>query len=186
MLTISGTTFLLSIILSIGSNGLLAIIPFVLSFVVLFFIVFIGVCFDIVGVAAAAGQETPFHAMASNRLDGAKQCIWLVRNADQVATYCSDVVGDIAGTLSGAIAAAIVFRIVLIGPRVNETIVTTVLIGLVAALTVFGKAMGKTVAINRSTDILYKVGRILFMLERVGIKIAKDNLKKKPKRLEGK
>ncbi len=146
----------------------------------LFFIVFVGIIFDVVGVAATAGSEKPFHAMASNRLPGSKQSIWIVRNADRVATFCSDVVGDIAGTLSGAIGAAIVFRILLIGPRFSETLLTTVLIGIVAAVTVMGKSMGKSLAISRSTEILYISGRLLHVGEQMGIKIA-INSKYKPK-----
>jgi hypothetical protein len=77
----------------------------------LFFIILVGIVFDIVGIAATAAQEAPFHARASRRLLGAKKSIWIVRNADKVASFCNDVVGDICGTVSGAVGASIVFSL---------------------------------------------------------------------------
>ena len=179
VLRIAVITFVLSIVFNLGSSSLLGIMPLVYSFGLLFFIVFVGILFDIVGVAAAAGQESPFHAMAANRIPGAKQAIWMLRNADQVATYASDVVGDISGTLSGAIGAAIVFRIVLYQPAMNDMILTTLMIAVVAAVTVGGKAWGKTVAITRCTEILYITGRIMAALEPLGIHLAKPTKKRK-------
>ena len=175
VLTIVLMTFFLSIVFNLGSSSLLRIVPLVFSFGLLFFIVLIGIVFDIVGVAAAAGKESPFHAMAANRIPGAKQGIWMLRNADRVATFASDVVGDIAGTLSGAIGAAIVFRLLLTQPGWNETALTTLTIAVVAAVTVGGKAWGKTIAISRCTEILYIAGRVLYMLEPFGLRLEKSN-----------
>ncbi len=175
ILTIVLMTFFLSIVFNLGSSSLLRIVPLVFSFGLLFFIVLIGIVFDIVGVAAAAGKESPFHAMAANRIPGAKQGIWMLRNADRVATFASDVVGDIAGTLSGAIGAAIVFRLLLTQPGWNETALTTLTIAVVAAVTVGGKAWGKTIAISRCTEILYIAGRVLYMLEPFGLRLEKSN-----------
>src|SRR5690554_1680997 len=104
-------TFFLSVVLNFGSNSVLSFLPLTLSFMLLLFVILIGVLFDIIGVAATAGNEAPFHAMASNKVSGAKQAIWLVRNADGVSTFCNDLVGDVAGTLSGAIGVAVIFRI---------------------------------------------------------------------------
>lgn len=178
-LIIGALTFFLSLMFNLGSNSLLAVLPFLLSIVLLIVIIFVGILFDIIGVAAAAGEETPFHAMASNRISGARQGIWLLRNADTVATFCSDVVGDIAGTLSGAIGAALVFRLLLIEPSFNETVLTTLVVSLVAASTVGGKALGKNVAIHRSTEIIYVVARILASLERIGLKIIPEGKNRK-------
>lgn len=91
--------------------------------------------------------------------------MWLVRNADGVSTFCNDLIGDVAGTLSGAIGVAIVFKL-------NSTsLATTLMVALIAALTVGGKALGKTFAITNSTNILLITGRILYSLEPIGIKI---------------
>lgn len=127
-----------------------------------------GIVFDVIGVAAAAGREAPFHAMASNRVRGAREGIWLVRNADKVSVFCNDVVGDIGGTLSGAVGASIVFQLISQGFPMTETILSTLMIALVAALTVGGKAVAKSFAINRSVDILLVAGKLLYVLEKVG------------------
>ncbi len=170
VIAIALLTFFLSIILNLGSSSLLRVLPLGFSFGLLFFIVFVGIIFDILGVAAAAGHEKPFHAMAAKRIPGARNAIWMLRNADQVAAFASDVIGDIAGTLSGAIGAAIVFRLLLIQPELNDTILTTLLVAAVASVTVGGKTYGKTLAINRSTQILYIAGRVLYLLQRIGIR----------------
>lgn len=165
--TIGGMTFLISVLLNISSTTVLALSPIHISFLLLFLIILIGIVFDIIAVAAAAGQEAPFHAMASDRVPGAKQCIWLVRNADRVSTFCGDVVGDIAGTLSGATATAIIFQLLIYSPQLNEGLVNTLLLAFVAAFTVAGKAAGKNFAITRSTEILYVVGRILYSFQNI-------------------
>ncbi len=170
VIAIALLTFFLSIILNLGSSSLLRVLPLGFSFGLLFFIVFVGIIFDILGVAAAAGHEKPFHAMAAKRIPGARNAIWMLRNADQVAAFASDVIGDIAGTLSGAIGAAIVFRLLLIQPELNDTILTTLLVAAVASVTVGGKTYGKTLAINRSTQILYIAGRVLYLLQKIGIR----------------
>ncbi len=169
VVVIAVLTFVLSSVFNLGSASLMRMLSLPYSFLLLAIIVAVGIVFDTLGVAAAAGSETPFHAMAAKRIVGAKQCIWMLRNADHVAAFASDVVGDIAGTLSGAIGAAIVFRLLLLRPSLNETLWTTTVIGFVAALTVGGKAYGKTVAIEHSTEILFLAGRVLAAFERIGI-----------------
>lgn len=130
--------------------------------VVVLCIVFIGALFDMLGMAAAAARETPFHAMASKRVFGARKSIVIVRNAEKVSSICSDVVGDIAGVLSGAGALAVSVQLL-------TTIHTTgwrqeaVKIGITAvitSLTVGGKAIGKTLAIHAPTPIILIAGRV--------------------------
>ncbi|HHX01897.1 MAG TPA: hypothetical protein GX739_04405 [Firmicutes bacterium] len=175
------TTFIISVLINFSSNAVLEFSPLSVSFILLFFIVLLGIVFDIIGTAAASGEEDPFHAMASDKVVGAKHSIWLVRNADKVASFSNDVVGDIAGTISGAIAAVVVFRLVTSYPQIRENIANTVLIGFVAAVTVGGKAYAKSFAINRSTDILYLAGRVLYALEKVGLRIVQTDKAKNRK-----
>ena len=46
-------------------------------------------------------------------------------------------------------------------------IVSLLMSALVAGLTVGGKAIGKTVAINSCTDIVHTVGKIIFQIHRL-------------------
>lgn len=179
VLTLTLTTFFLSLALNLGSNSVLSFLPLTLSLMLLLFIILIGVLFDIVGVAATAGTETPFHAMASNRLKGAKQAIWLVRNADGVSTFCNDLIGDVAGTLSGAIGVAVVFNLPTVSLGLGEALATTFMVAFIAALTVGGKSIGKNFAISNSTAILIVAGRLLHSLDRIGIKVGKAPAKNK-------
>ena len=58
----------------------------------------------------------------------------------------------------------------------NENISSIVLTSIIAALTVGGKAMGKTFAIQNSKDIIFGVGKMLSFLERnFHIVIIKEN-----------
>jgi len=171
ILTLTTVTFLVSLAFNLGSNSVLSFVPLTLGLVLLLFIILIGVIFDIVGVSATAGEEAPFHAMATNRVPGAKEAIWLVRNADSVSTFCNDLIGDVAGTLSGAVGVAIVFNLGRLSAGLGETLANTFMVALIAALTVGGKSMGKNFAISNSTTILMVVGRVLHSLGRVGIRV---------------
>jgi CBS domain containing-hemolysin-like protein len=126
-------------------------------------IVVIGAVFDMIGVAAAAARETPFHAMASKRVFGARRSIQIVRNAEKVSSICSDVVGDIAGVLSGAGALAVAVQMDA-AFQIHGWMEEVVLIGLTAfttSLTVGAKAYGKTVAIHAPTPIILYAGKII-------------------------
>lgn len=179
ILTLIIVTFMLSFAFNLGSNSVLSFVPLTLGLMLLLFIIIVGVIFDIVGVSATAGDETPFHAMASNRVLGAKQAIWLVRNADSVATLCNDLIGDVAGTLSGAVGVAIIFSLEGLSAGVGEALANTFIVALIAAITVGGKSIGKNFAISNATEILILVGRFMHSLERVGIRIASTTPKNK-------
>jgi hypothetical protein len=138
-----------------------------LSFLFLLAIIFIGIVFDVVGVACAVADESPFHAKAAKKLKGSSHAILLIRNADKVASFCNDVVGDICGTVSGALGATIAFQIVVNSPGINESILTIIMTGLVASLTVGGKAMGKRTALYDSEQIVFRAGRVLAWLDAI-------------------
>jgi len=161
-----GTFFLAMVISSYSQIFLNRINSLIFAFTLLLVIIFIGIIFDIVGIAAAAANEAPCHARASRRLPGAKQAIWLIRNADKVASFCNDVVGDICGTVSGSIGAIIVISLVPYFKEVEDWIIGTIMIGLVAALTVGGKAAGKSAAINNADSIILYVGQVMSWFQR--------------------
>ncbi|MDW7675693.1 MAG: hypothetical protein SCK28_14285 [Bacillota bacterium] len=178
-------TFLSAIVIVLGSEFFLnRITSLFLSFFILLIIILIGILFDIIGVAAAAAIEPPLHACAAKKQSGAQHAITLVRNADKVASFSSDVVGDIAGTVSGAIGASIIFRLTTLDPSYNSVVLGTIMTGVVAALTVAGKAFGKSFAINEANYIIFNVGRLLYMLEdKFGISIiCKSNSRSKQRR----
>ena len=147
-----------------ASSGLLA------AFAILLGIVFLGIIFDIIGMAVATASEKPFHSMAARKVPGAQEAIRLLRNAERVSSICNDVVGDICGVVSGGasatIAALILTHVDTLWPRA----VSLGMSALVAGLTVGGKAIGKTIAVNSCTQIVHLVGRILYTLNRLSKK----------------
>ena len=104
-------SFAISVIMSYISNEALANTGTVLSFVVLLFFIALGIMFDMIGVAATSATEKEFHSMAAHRVRGAREAVWMVRNAEKVSSICNDVVGDICGFISGATGALIVAHI---------------------------------------------------------------------------
>ncbi|MCG0274989.1 MAG: hypothetical protein L5655_02335 [Thermosediminibacteraceae bacterium] len=142
-------------------------------------IVFIGIMFDIIGIAVTSADETPFHAMAADKVPGGKEGVKLIRNADVVSNFCNDVVGDISGIISGAVGASIAAKILNSG-ELSEILVNTFIAGLISTITVGGKALGKTIAIQNSKNIVYRVAYILFLLKkRFGIDLFPRKMSKK-------
>lgn len=137
-----------------------------LAFILLALIILLGIVFDIIGVAATVASDRVFHAKAAKKVPGARQALGIVRNSHTVASFANDVVGDISGTLSGAIGAVIVLRLVM-GDAGDQIYAGTIMTAAVAALIVGGKAMGKSLAINRAEDIVFQVGRLVFWWERI-------------------
>lgn len=165
-------TFIVSILIFIASELLLRSVAFLLGLVLLIIIIFIGILFDIIGVAAAAADESALNAKAAKKISGAREAVFLVKNADKVASFCNDVIGDISGTLSGGIGAALVFQLVTSNPHPNKLIMSSLMAGTVAALTVGGKAFAKGFAINKSNEIIFWVGKIIKKVEDLlGIKL---------------
>ncbi len=162
-----GLTFFLTLGMGTISNSLVQGAGLGLTFLWLFSMVLLGIVFDIIGVAATAAQEKPFNAMGAKRIPGARHALRLVREADKVSAFSSDVIGDISGTISGALTMAIVIRLLTIYPYLNETATSAILTAFIAAMSVGGKASGKAFAIERSTYILHLVGRILESMEKI-------------------
>jgi hypothetical protein len=147
-------------------------------------IIGISIVFDIIGIAATAATEKPHHAKAANRVSGAKQTVYLLRNADFVANFCNDIVGDVAGTLSGAMAASILVDLIRVYPSLEnqEIFWNTFLLALVASLTITGKALGKTLAMNDADEIMSKVGTLIAKVEQITGHSFTDTKKKGGKR----
>ncbi|UOQ47491.1 hypothetical protein MUN88_15680 [Gracilibacillus caseinilyticus] len=175
-LSIAVITFVLAAIFSVVSSSILSGVSSIIGLTIVLIIVFTGVFFDMLGIAATAADEVPFHAMAAERVSGSKQAILVVRNADRFASFCNDVIGDISGIISGTASAIVILQIANnFGYSEGSTFqltINVILTSLVAALTVGGKALGKFLAINSSTKIIFFVGKIIaFSEEKFKIKI---------------
>jgi Mg2+/Co2+ transporter CorB len=134
------------------------------AFSILLLIVLIGIVFDVVGVAVTSADEKPFHSMAARKVPGAQDSIKLLRNAERVSSICNDVVGDICGVISGSASATIAAHMSLRLGEDKHMIIGLVMSGLVAGLTVGGKALGKSYAIGSCTKIVTFAGKFIYFI----------------------
>ena len=162
-------TILISGVISYASDKIMDQSTTTVAFLILLGIVLLGIVFDVIGVAVTSADEKPFHSMAARKVPGGIEAIRLLRNAERVSSICNDVVGDICGVVSGAAAATIaaqVFASMENAPTL-EDVIPLVMSALVAGLTVSGKAIGKTCAINSCTAIVSGVGRIIYFMNHI-------------------
>ena len=122
--------------------------------------IFIGIIFDIVGVAVNSADEKVFHSMNARKVKGSKVAVIFKKNADKVSSFCNDVIGDICGIISGAAGTTIAVNIAN-SLNVELLFVNLTVAALIAALTIGGKAMGKSFAMNKSDIILYEFAKIV-------------------------
>ncbi len=160
-------TFILSVTISVTTNIMLEKVNLAAAFLMLGIVVAMGIVFDIVGIAVTSASETPFHARSAKGVKGSRESIALIRSAEKVSNFCNDVVGDTVGVISGGLASAIVALIIAEYKNLNVVVLNLVLAGIVAAVTVGGKAMGKGIAIGKSDVIIARVGIILYYFKRI-------------------
>lgn len=163
--TIFLVTILISGCFSFLSDSLLDRVQPLAAFAILFFIVLVGILFDIIGVAVTTADEKPFHSMAAKNMPEAKEAIRLIRNANRVSSFCNDVVGDICGVISGSASAIIAVRVIVDFTPTMGSFFKLFMSALVSAATVGGKAVGKTFAINASTPIVHFAANVIFRVK---------------------
>ena len=167
VITIFFVTILISGAISLVSDEVMANSSVAVAFGILLAIIFLGIVFDIIGMAVATADEKPFHSMASRKVPGAHEAIRLLRNAERVSSICNDVVGDICGVVSGS-ASATIAALILAGTDLDwPRGISLAMSALVAGLTVGGKAIGKTIAVNSCTKIVHMVGRMIYGVNRI-------------------
>lgn len=154
----------LSALLSFFSSTALEGTGYIVAALVLAVFIGLGIVFDMIGVAATSGTEKEFHSMAAHKVRGAREAVWMVRNAEKVSSICNDVVGDICGIISGATGALIVTHITAGTDGATKVLVSLLITGLISAGTIGGKAAGKGIAVAASGKVLALCGRVLSVL----------------------
>lgn len=157
--------FVLACFFTLISETIVPNINIFLGIIITILIVLIGVCFDMIGVAVTTASEKPFHSMASKKIKGSKTSIWLIKNADKVSSFCCDVVGDICGIISGSTGAVIALTIHN-KLHINSLLITIIIMALISTLTIGGKAVEKSIAINNSEKIVKCVSNIISLIKR--------------------
>lgn len=178
VITIFLVTIVISAAISLISDEIMGSSGIVTAFLILLTIVLVGILFDIIGVAVTSADETPFHSMASRKVPGAQESIRLLRNASKVGSICNDVIGDICGVVSGSASATIAALVISKTDFGWPQVVTLAMSALVAGLTVGGKALGKSFAMNSATVIVHTVGRAIYGLHHISDFIGKKKNKR--------
>lgn len=178
VVTIFLVTIVISGTISFVSDEVMARSGIVTAFMILLAIILVGIIFDVIGMAVASADEKPFHSMAARKVSGAQQAISLLRNAERVSSICNDVVGDICGVVSGSASATIAAQILTNMDFGWPQVISLLMSALCAGLTVGGKAVGKTFAVNSATTIVHGVGRFLYWLDHVPALFRKKKNKK--------
>ncbi len=154
---------LLSSTISFLSSSIMEDAELVEAFIVLLVIVFLGILFDIIGVAVMSANEKPFHSMAAKKVPGAAEALKLLRNAEKVSNFCNDVIGDICGVVSGSASAVIAVKA--LTQVKSDTISQLIMSALVAGVTISGKACGKNIATSKSTSIVHIVSKMIYYIK---------------------
>lgn len=157
---ITSLAFLISFCFSFLSETFIPKAGLILGIIILIIVILIGIMFDMIGVAVTSADEKPFHSMSARKVKGANVAVMFKKNADKVSSFCNDVIGDICGIISGS-AGVIISTTLSQTLNVNIFAVTLIVTAIIAAFTIGGKALGKSVAINKSNYILYEFAKII-------------------------
>ena len=160
VVTIFLVTILISGTISLLSDIIMSVSTMFVAFLILLTIIFVGIVFDIIGVAVMSADEKPFHSMASKKRPGAQEALMLLRNAEKVSSFCNDVVGDICGVVSGSASAVIAVKA--LTQVESDTVAQLVMSAIVAGVTIAGKACGKNIAMSKCTQIVHLVSKPIY------------------------
>lgn len=160
ILIISLVSFLISFFFSLFSEIIIPNTTLIISIFSLFIFIFLGILFDMIGISVTVSDIKTFNSMASKQVRGANLAVKFIKNSEKVSSFCNDVIGDICGIVSGGAGVSIAHSIsnTFDVPFLYCTLLIT---SIIASLTIGGKAIGKSFAINKSNVILYRFVSIL-------------------------
>lgn len=156
--------FIITILFTLGSQFLLNDINIILGIVIILVFILLGIVTDIIGVSVQSSDSTPFHAMASKKIKSAGSAKKMLTNAAKVSSFFCDVIGDICNIITGG-AGLVVTTSIATKYNLNQMIITLLITSLIASLTIGGKAIGKTLAINNSEQIVHKLSKVIHKLK---------------------
>ncbi len=160
IVTVVIVAFLTSFTLSFISEMTIPNLSLWLGILVTLFFIFLGIFFDIIGVSVTTADEAVFHSMSSRKVKGANVAVKFKKNADKVSSFCCDVIGDVCGIISGA--AGTTIAAILVSQFKFNTLFTSITIAaIIASITIGGKAIGKSFAINKSNIVLYEFAKFI-------------------------
>ena len=163
VITITVLAFLISFLFSFIAELTIPNASMVLAIVLIILFIGIGIIFDMIGIAVTVADISTFNSMATKKVRGARIAVKLIQNASRTSSFCNDVIGDICGIISGSagVSLAVIFADTF---HLPVFLVTLFITAMIAAITIGGKALGKSAAMNRSTFILFQFSRVVSIL----------------------
>ena len=129
--------------------------PAIVCGVVLLVLLILNISCDLLANAIISCKPESFHAMASNKIKGARRAVWLCNNASRLGSIFADVIGDICGIVSGAAGAVLATIIAVSYGDVWKLMAGILVSAIIGALTVGGKAFFKYFAIRFNKKIVF-------------------------------
>ncbi len=166
IMIVSFCAFVISLLLSLVSELVIPNSWIGINIILVLVFIFLGIIFDIIGVAVTTAKEEAFHSMATKKVNGARWAIKFIKNKEKVSSFCNDVIGDICGVVSGSCGLSIAIKFSSMF-SVDLFIVTILVTSIISAMTIGGKAIGKSFAVNYSNDILYKTARFVSVFKKI-------------------
>lgn len=161
IICITIAAFIISLIFSMISETIIPNVNLIISIMLLFVVIFLGIVFDMIGLSVTVADLKTFNGMAARKVKGAQLGVKFIKNAEKLSSFCNDVIGDICGIISGSIGVNIS---VSLANQLNISLlgVTLITTALIASITIGGKAIGKTIAINKCNEILFIFCKALY------------------------
>lgn len=133
--------------------------PAIVCVAVLLVLLVLNISCDVLANAIISCKPESFHAMASNKIKGARRAVGFCKNASRLGSIFADVIGDICGIVSGA-AGAVLAVIIALGGNDFVNLLSSILVSaVIGALTVGGKAIFKHFAIKYNRQIVFAFAR---------------------------
>ena len=129
--------------------------PAALCVVVLIVLLVVNISCDVLANAIISCKSEAFHAMASNKIKGARRAVMFCRNASRLGSIFADVIGDICGIVSGAAGTVLAAIIAVSGEGISKIVTSILVSAIIGALTVGGKAFFKHFAIKFNKQIVF-------------------------------
>ncbi len=141
--------------------------PAYICVIVLIVLLVLNIGCDVLANAIITCQLDAFHAMASNKIKGAKRAVTLCKNATKLGSIFADIIGDICGIVSGAAGTALVVYIAAFaGGGIWEIVASIGVSAIIGALTVGGKAIFKHFAIKYNKQIVFSFAKFLTLFKK--------------------
>jgi CBS domain containing-hemolysin-like protein len=154
--------FFISFIFSLMTEIIIPKLGIYFSFIVVLAFILIGINFDMIGVAVTVADAKTFNSMATKRVKGSRACLRLIKKASKVSSFCNDVIGDVCGILSGSAGASIAISLAT-NHNISPFYITLIIMSIISALTIGGKALGKSFAMNKANQILFRFAKFIMI-----------------------